>query len=173
MKNNKEKGFTLLELVVVIAISSILLAAIGISLNTVFVNRAKSASRNIYNMIGTAQNLGMSKDNIYFVLSGKDNGEITADIVSGTAPSNLKTIESKSLGSKVEVAMTVGGTEKKITPGLTLMIKIDRKTGGFAGTFSYSNMHVALGQCTKISVGGGNNLYEIKLIPLTGKISYI
>ena len=80
MKNN-EKGFTLAELIVVVAISAVLLTAVGLTINNVFTNKAKMASKTIYNMLGAAQNIGMSKENCYFGLKADSNGNVSSYIL--------------------------------------------------------------------------------------------
>ena len=174
-KNNK--GFTLLEAIIVVAIMGIVLVSVGLGINVIFSNKAKSVSRDIYNMIGTAQTMGMSKDNVYFYLSCKDGNMETG--IATEKGGKINKIESDSLSSKVSVKMWVsasgGGTDRVLTDGAGVLIGFNRSTGAFKGCYAYAGgdtKGAALPNITNIRINQGSTEFKIILSYTNGKFYY-
>ena len=177
-RSNNNKGLTLVELVVVIGIMAVLLVVMGVSFNTIFVNKTKSGAKNIYNMLGTAQTLGMSKGNIYLGLSADADGNTTVSVIyGGKTGKDFSVVESKKLGSKVSVDVIIktGTNSNRTTISSTnqIMVGINRTTGGFNSVYKYRDTTGELGdalgaELTDIIVG----TYDIALVKLTGKYFY-
>lgn len=178
MKRLNKKGFTIAEMIVVVAVMAVLLAVIGVSFSVVFTNRTKSAAKNIYNMLGTANTVGMSKGNCYIGLSADANGTTTVSLVyGGKTGTDLKVVEEKELSSKVVVKVKLNdGSEVEITPADSIMIGIDRATGGYTNVYKYATgtgttpvlAYAANTSITDIIIG----TYDIGLVKLTGKYYY-
>ncbi len=172
-REDSKKGFTLIELIVVIGIATVLLVVIGVSVNTIFSNKTKAGAKNVYNMLGTAQMLGMSKGNVYLGLSADSKGTPTVSVVyGGKSGSDFSVVESKNLGSKVSVNVNIDGTQSAISSSNSVMVEIDRTTGGFKDVYQYRDTS---GSLTKV----GSNIsdiiigsYDIALVKLTGKYFY-
>ena len=175
-KENRQKGLTIVELVVVIGIMVVMLAAIGISLNTIFYNKTKAAARNIYNMLGTAQTLGMSKNNVYFGIENTTDGYNVFVATSTDGGNTYTKIEEKSLGNKMEINAYGSGWSMSFAVGNggvgAFLIPIDRTTGGFKNTITHIAGPHETSPCTSIKVGTGSNQYTIILVPQTGKFYY-
>jgi prepilin-type N-terminal cleavage/methylation domain-containing protein len=163
MKENKKKGFTLIELVIVIAIMSIVLVTIGLSINVVFSNKSKSASKEIYSMLGTSQNLGMSKENVYFFIKRDSKGEYTTGVARVTG-GTVNVAQSVNISNKVTIELN--GTT--LANGTGYMIGINRSTGGFSQTYVYGTTTVA-SNINTITVKGSGKDYKIQLSYTNGK----
>lgn len=174
MKN--EKGVTLVELLVVVAISAVLLVGIIIGLSSVFSNKAKSASKEIYSMLGVTQNMGRSKNNAFMALKSDGKGGVTAYVLDKKSDGTFVVVEENNF-SKVPVDVVVGTATKAISDSYGVMLAIDRKTGGFnkayncAGGFSDASTAALGSSCSKIIVHGSSD-YTIAISSTTGKYYY-
>ncbi len=92
MKNDN-KGFSLLELVVVITIMTILTVGITMSISAVTNKKAKAAIDEIKSELSYTQNLAMSKKLAYGQIVAKEDGYYYFDIVYGT--NDIRTKEKK------------------------------------------------------------------------------
>lgn len=169
-KNNK--GLTLVELVVVIAIAAVMVATIGLGVNLVFSNKTKAASKTIYNMLGVAQNLGTSKENCYLALKSDGNDNVTAYVLSKKSDGNFVEVQKEEF-SKVGISVVLkDGSTKDIGAGYGIMIAINRTTGGFDKAYNCTNVGWAaatsISACSDILIGGE---YDIALSS-TGKFYY-
>ena len=154
-KENKRKGVTLVELVIVIGIMAILFTVIGISLNTIFYNRAKAGARNIYNMLGAAQTLGMSKDNIVFGIEGDSDGHTVFIAKSDDGGFTYTKIEEKKLGNKLAISARGSSWSLEFSSGNSgvgfIVIPINRTTGGFKNpVVQVAGTHQESTPCTQL-----------------------
>ncbi len=170
MKENKNKGFTVVELMVVVAIMGVVLVVLGVSISVVFSNKAKAASKEIYNMLGVSQNIGMSKDNIYFYISRDTDGEYEVGVAqkSGAA---IKKIQSEKISSKVSVVVSTS----ELANGKGYLISLNRSTGGFQKTFTYDggSMGGEVSKVTSFRIENGSTSYTIQLSYTNGKFFYV
>ena len=172
-KNNK--GFTLLEAIIVVAIMGIVMVAVGLGVNVIFANKAKSVSRDIYNMIGTAQTMGMSKDNVYFYLSCTDGKMETGMAVEKGG--KITKIESDSLSGRVTVNMKLNNSStRNLINGNGILISFNRSTGAFKNCYAYGGGDTKgslLGaKVTSIEINQGNSIFKITLSYTNGKFYY-
>ena len=170
-KNNK--GFTLLEAVIVVAIMAVVMVAVGLGVNVLFANKAKSVSKDIYNMIGTAQTMGMSKDNVYFYLSCTDGNMETG--IAQEKGGKISKIESDSLSSKVTVTMKGSGADRVLTNGNGVLISFNRSTGAFKACYAYGGGEAkgaAISKITSIEINQGSSIFKITLSYTNGKYYY-
>ncbi len=180
MKN--KNGFTLVELIVVIALMGIILGAVGLSMNSLGGQKVKTSSRKVYNTLGTAQTVAMSKGNTLFGLVYEDGGYTAYILYSSTSGSSYVVSEASSLSKAVSYSFKCAdGTTYTIGDSTAdcsgVIISIDRTTGKFDGTYLYSGtitapVGITLSNCTNLYIGGGDNLKDIVLVSLTGKFYY-
>ncbi|MFQ5442536.1 MAG: Tfp pilus assembly protein FimT/FimU [Thermodesulfobacteriota bacterium] len=130
MKISGEKGFTLVETLVVVAIFAVLvIIAAPNFLSTTFPRmKLKSSARDVYTMLQYARGKAVSSTQQYGVQFNLDAVPETFDVVTravGASTWNIDTsIAQKSVESGIEIfSVTVGGTE--YTTGTTPVISFD------------------------------------------------
>ena len=179
MKN--DKGFSLIELIIVIAIMGILLSFASAGIGLLTHQAARVASRDVYNMIGSAQTVAMSKGNSYYIISSDSDGNKSV-FVSYKPNSNPEyiTLQESSVNKNVGLSYIAGGMEYAIDGSTSqgIVIQIDRATGKFKQFYSYSGNPSApfdpatdalASVCTDIKVVQGSRVYDIALVAATGK----
>ena len=149
MKRNN-KGFTLVELIVVLAIMGIVAALIGLSVSTSNSAKAQRCAVSVNALISKcrADSLGRS-GSVYLTISqDATSGEIVCVHSDGTT-----TVTDKFPGKGVSVTCTTTST----APLTTLTLSFARSTGAQNCTPT----------CTTITFTSGRT-YTITLVPLTG-----
>lgn len=155
MKNDR-RGFTLVELMVVVAIMGILTGVMSLSVSTVSSARTKRCASEIDAYISMCKVNAMSRAaDVKIVLYKDSDGNICGNYYEGDAVKSSEVFSD----ARVGVSYTVGADSKELdTAGLTL--SFDRSSGAFkpqsGGTY-----------CTAISVTAGRT-YTITLVPATG-----
>lgn len=157
------KGYSLLELIIVFAIIAVLMASVFYSIILVFSANAKSCANNIQRAIGDCKVTTMGKADAYMELYRDDSGVYTRMHIT-ESDGTVTDEEPEKVGTnRVNVGYTPkGGTETELTPGTSIEIRFDRSSGGFkarAGGTLYDEIYVR----------GGSKNYSIKMIELTGK----
>ncbi len=187
MKN--KNGFTLVELIVVVALMGVILGAVGLSVGNLSGQKTKTASRSVYNMLGTAQTLALSKGNTLFGIIYED-GTCSACIFykSNEVGSTYSMIQSTEINKTVSLTFKAGSTTYGIGTGSDtsvtycdgLIISIDRSTGRFDGTYIYTGSQTApydednpISNCTNIYIGSGDGQKNIALVSTTGKFYFV
>lgn len=163
MKDNK--GFSLVELLVVVAIMATLTGLLGISISLLVGQRVKTAAADTKSLMQSAQTVAMSKENCTVTFSPTSDG---VQIVSKVGTDKeLKQVDiDKNIDVKIKVA---GGTEYDISSGSnTAVIFYNRETGGFQNcTINGTDAGVPL----EIMLTKGSRTITLELATYTGKIS--
>ena len=181
MKNNK--GFSLVELIIVIALMGIILGFASVGLGALSSQNEKAASKDIYNMIGSAKTVAMSRAECYLVLTS-DSVRI---VYKNTENSTYITASENSIKKTVLVSYSEDGTNYSQIDGSTtqpgIVIKFDRSTGGFDSFYYYNTAYTSGGSAVpynssypisnirSIKVGDGDKAIYITLTKSTGKYS--
>ncbi len=166
-KLNNE-GYSLIELVIVMAIIAVIMSTVFYSIILIFSANAKSTANDIQRAIGDCKVTTMGRTEAYMELyrdASNQNVYTKMYIWDSTAPApDFVESEPQKVGpGKVTVKYRVsGGTETELLAGDKIEIWFDRATGGFKEDRS-GNIY------DLIRVEGGSKNYEIKLIKLTGK----
>lgn len=150
-----QKGFSLVELIVVIAIMAIVTTVGLTSFSLVTGQQVKSCTANIEGYIGQTRMQALSRDSGSLMLEVLDNG-VFATLSSG------ENVKVGSSGITISYSSD-DGSEVTLGEGDTLSLSFDRSSGAFsplAETGAY---------CTEIRVQGSGRLMRIVLIPRTGK----
>lgn len=164
-KNNKlhndNRGYSLIELVIVLAIIAIIMSTVFYSIILIFSANAKSCANNIQRSIGECKVTTMGKADAYMELYRDDTGVYTQMHVT-ESDGTVTDEEPQKVGSnRVTVGYVQGGTETELTPGASIEICFDRSNGGFKAG--------AGGLYDEIYVRGGSKNYSITMTALTGK----
>lgn len=165
-KNNK--GFSYVELILVMAIMAILVAMVSISMGVVSRSNVNRGAERLNASLSKARNAAMAK--------GTDRGtiEITCDgskyyCFVGSSTSTNKIAERQEIGaSPMVVGYYLKGNSEMITiqAGTPLILKYNQSTGAFKELSGG-------GYCDKIVFTNGSSTAEIKLYSATGKTELI
>lgn len=171
-KNNKlhndNRGYSLIELVIVLAIIAIIMSTVFYSIILIFSANAKSCANNIQRSIGECKVTTMGKADAYMELYRDSEGTVYTKMYVTESDGTSTEEEPQKVGtSRVYVGYaTSGGTKTPLEAGDKIEIRFDRSNGGFkagAGGVIYRNIYVE----------GGSKKYRIEMIPLTGKSQVI
>lgn len=155
-------GYSIIELIIVLAIIAIIMSSVFYSIVLVFSANAKSCANNIQRSIGDCKVTTMGKSEAYMRLYRDTDGSVYTEMYvaeNGAAPA-LSGERQKVGTNKVEVGY-VDGSDIPLLEGDEILISFDRSNGGFSD--KYDRIY------EEIYVKGGTKDYRIKMIKLTGK----
>ena len=170
-KNNK--GFSLVELIVVIALIGVLAALVAPTLQNLFSSEAKKCSSQINSLISKCKIFSMGRQGDVYIRIYEENGNIMGDYVEG---SNVISTEQLG-GSRAKVSATDpnGAASYSITAATSLYISFNRATGGlrFFGSSQPSAGSWPTGTIesgtAEIEVVAGTKTYTVEIISSTGR----
>lgn len=179
MKQNK--GFTLVELIIVIAIMAIVTGLVSMSMAFVLGLDARQCAQELDGYLKLTKTKALSKNAEELrIYQDAGNKQFYVDFVessyTGTDVNNpiptTRTVQTEMIG-KSAVAMTytlsdAGGTIRQIgNGGDSISIGFDRGTGAFKRV-KINNVE-SLYYCAKITITRGSREYVIEMVPETGK----
>ena len=162
------RGYSLIELVIVLAIIAVLMGTVFYSIILVFSANAKSCANNIQRSIGDCKVTTMGKADANMELFRESDGTVYTQMHVTESDGTVTDEERQKVGTnKVYVGYEADGdTKTSLEAGDKIVIRFDRSSGGFrpdAGGVIYKNIYVE----------GGSKKYRIEMIPLTGKSQVI
>ncbi|MBR1932033.1 MAG: prepilin-type N-terminal cleavage/methylation domain-containing protein [Lachnospiraceae bacterium] len=152
------RGFSLVELIVVIAIMSVVSAGVLMSMSVVTGQNIKSCYAQLDSNIENARLLAMSKNNVTIKLYAKANGEVYIKLSNAT---DEVRIGKRGLSVRY---MTNTGVQDA-TEAAPLELAFDRSTGAFKPLNGTTDVY-----CQKIILSDGKRTFTMRLVPKTGKI---
>lgn len=171
MKQNNN-GYSLVEIIIVIAIMAILTGGVFFSINMVFGANAKTCANDLKNAISQCKVNTMGKsDAALEIYRDSSNQCIYAkQWIKESYGWQAKEPE-KISNAKVYVTYTTDGTNfQELDDTKSIFIGFDRSSGSFReGTNPNSGMTDPI--YSGFFVGGGGRKYDIELVKLTGKVS--
>ncbi|MDE6749048.1 MAG: prepilin-type N-terminal cleavage/methylation domain-containing protein [Lachnospiraceae bacterium] len=171
MKQNN-KGYSLVEIIIVIAIMAILTGGVFFSINMVFGANAKTCANDLKNAISQCKVNTMGKsDAALEIYRDSSNQCIYArQWIKESYGWQAKEPE-KISNAKVYITYSTDGTNFQELDGTkSLYIGFDRSSGSFKeGTNPNSGMVDPI--YSGFFVGGGGRKYDIELVKLTGKVN--
>ena len=168
------KGFSLVELVVVIAIMAVLTGFIFYSFSLLTGQDARQCASNLSTALDKEKNYALTRSgtaDCYLELTKTTDGYFVAyyvpknALVDGTGAGDYVELEKQKLGKKnVDISCTLGGSAVTVTEAAPLRVVYDRVSGAFKKV----SVGSSTGECTKITVKRGRT-YELTLYTATGK----
>ena len=169
----KNEGLSLIELVVVIAIMSVMIAVVGISVTVLSRQKVSNAASDVKSLLQTAQTIAMSKDNCHVEIQ-----EIGDSVVFTTYSSSNKIIDKVTLDEKITVSLSyASGSSMNMDVLGAVGIYYKRESGAFdsasvCGTTGNPKSGTAVDPIRWIRFSNGNKSVTLHLTELTGKVSY-
>ena len=166
----KNKGFSLVEMVVIVAIMGILVSLFTPTLYSLFSSSTRNCATNIDSLIAKCKvyAMGRSNDVVIMIYKG-DDGNIWGEYIEGAS----LTGQIEQLGdSRVELLATPpGGTAYAPTKAQPLYISFHRATGGLClfGDSRSAFFTPTAGQLARIAVTSAGKPYEVSIYATTGK----
>ena len=166
---NKNKGFSLVELVVIVAIMGILISALLPTLDTLFSSSTRGCATNIDNLLARCKvyAMGRSDDVVVMIYKG-DDGKIWGEYIEGTATGQIEQLGD----SRVEISATPpGAASYPLTKDQPLYVSFNRATGGLClfGNDREAVLVPAAGQRALIGITSAGKPYEIRIYATTRK----
>lgn len=155
----KQHGFTLVEVMVAVAIMGVLASTIGITMGVLLGQRVKSMAADTKSVMQSTQMVSFSRDDAY--VEFKQNGKVAEVVAYSSAGKEIMRAE----GHGVQLYLTINGSEHKVSSAEK--IQFDRQTGGLKSQVPGANAYVSA-----IRVTNGNRSITLKISKLTGKVTY-
>ena len=160
-------GYSLVELIIVVAIMAVLIGTVFYSISMIFGANAKTCANNIQRAIAECKVTTMGKKEAYMELYRDAEGNVYTKLYvyeqAGAAP--VEGEPQKMGNSRVYVGYTRPGetpdAATELNNGDSVTIQFDRSSGSFDKT--------AHDNCAQIIVRGGSKNYAIEMTQLTGK----
>lgn len=157
----KNKGMSLVEIIIVVAIMAVMAGGVAIGLSVIFDKPADGCAKKIQAVLQNARTTSMGRFGDVIVLDKDASGNIvireTIHDKNGTASAKPVQIVGD---SKVNVTCKNGSGA---TMALPVTIEFDRTNGGLKG---------GAAGCAEITVSAGSRTRYVKISYVTGKISY-
>lgn len=166
MKNNNS-GFSLVELMVVVAIMAVLSTGVYIGYNALFNQKAKTAAKEVKAMLQTVRMTTMSKSGTYKLLISEDStdGCVIIKSISIDSSGAENVIKEEKLDSSISiVAKKTNGSEQNASDGIEL--SFNRSSGAFEPCNG-----IAGGEYYNQLIVKGGSTVTILLSQSTGKMS--
>ena len=184
MRKNKNKGFTLVELIVVISIFTVLLGILEPSVSSIFGFRAQRAANSIASALDRTKTEAMNRLVGEMVLTKESDGfYISYNLHKGKYYGCEQTQAEKIAPANAKIGYTTDRSGYQDLSG-QLIITFNRENGGFrqiqSGIVTTESVTTALDEkndvafydtgdyCTAIIVKGGSRTYTIEMEKDTG-----
>jgi prepilin-type N-terminal cleavage/methylation domain-containing protein len=172
MRNNR--GFSLLELIVAVALIAISLTVLSLSISEIFASNAKECANQLDALLSQCKVDAMSQSGNVYLEVYQDTDGVHAKIINDknpTVPLVDQKIGKNSLS--VQYQDSAGTTPHSIPSSDPLYLSFDRTTGAFLDLYRCQRLvgtpSVSSGVfCAKLTVSSGRKTINITLYPSTG-----
>lgn len=173
MKDRKNAGLSLIELIVVVAIMSVLLAVVGLSISAVSKQKVSGAAVKMKELIQVSKTYAKSKGNCKMTIEGNSDGTCSVYIYTGTTETDLRKLFNHNnipancrlgdgpsvINGKIQAKICYGTDEIPIKAGKVYDIWFSRTTGGFLTSY-FGNAGDAY--MSKLGDDGSGNIVELE-----------
>jgi prepilin-type N-terminal cleavage/methylation domain-containing protein len=166
-KNSGNAGYSLVELIIVIAIIALLAVTLMFSVAMIFSANAKACANALQSAIADCKVTTMGKADAYLKIYRDSDDNIYAKMyVKESGAADYTEQEPEKIGGK-RVTVTcipegAGSSGTELTAGgASAIIRFDRASGSFAAA-DYAN-------CAGFEIQGGSKHYKLTMTKLTGK----
>ena len=156
----KNHGFTMVEVMVTVAIMGVLASIIGITMGILLGQRVKSMAADTKSVFQSTQIVAQSRDDAYIEL--RQNGSDATVIAYSAAGKEINRAE----GHDVKMYVKIGSGAEQLVSS-TIAIHFDRQTGGLKPQTNGGSDYV-----TQIRITNGKRSVTLKISRLTGKVTY-
>ena len=187
----ENSGFTLIELIVVIAIMAIFTGMLGLSVSMIMRQRVSTSATSLKETMVLARNYTKSKGNCKVTIQGTSNdgckifiytGGTSVDLNSLFSDSNMKSGSRLGNGptyvnKKIKTKVKIGSDYYEVDAGKIVDIVFDRRTGGFKCAYFgssgdlYSSPGITKGVPTEIVLDNGSRKAVLNLATYTGTVT--
>ena len=169
----KNRGFSYIELLVVVAIIGIAISLVSLSISTIFSLNAKKCAKNIASLLSECKVDAMSRAGDTYLVLYKDSDGVIAEYYISDNLVSEETIGKSSLS--LSYTDTNGLTHTDITAADPICISFLRDTGAFMDIAESQTLYGGSGTgegvyYDEITVSSGR-IYSIDLVPSTGRFS--
>ena len=155
----KNKGFTLVEVMVTVAVMGVLAGIVGITMGVLLGQRVKSMAADTKSVFQSTQIASMSRDDAYIrVTGGSDDVSV---IAFSSADNKINSAE----GHGVKVYVSYDGHEDSNPLNGSIDIRFNRQTGGLLP--GDNGKYV-----TALRITNGTRSIKLQISKLTGKVTY-
>lgn len=153
----KNNGFTMVEVMVTIAVMAVLAAIVGITMGILLGQRVKSMAADTKSVLQSTQVVAYSRDDAFVTLS--QSGSDALVVAYSSAGNEINRAE----GHDVQLYVTIGGSEQLVSSPIE--IHYDRQTGGL-------KPQAGGGYVSSIRITNGRRSVTLNISKLTGKVTY-
>lgn len=176
-ERNKNKGFSLIELIVTIAVMAIVTGATMSIYSWIKSHRLKSMAENVNDAIGDLRSITLSKGGKYQLVIRKDGNDYIAVIQTGNTQPDGTVIwtdmrEKTTIGSKGDIYFDDAGTStrKSVSDTVQIIIQYTKADGSFSSIKWYDTAGGdGFIDNNKINVKYAGEGKIVNLVELTGK----
>lgn len=168
-KKKRDKGFSLIEIIVVIAIMAVVTASAVSIYSLIKSSQLKSVAGKVNDEIGTLRSVTLTKSGAYDITIGYDS---TKKNYYARIVRNGNEYSKVSLGNKGEIycLSSTGNTEYKLKSGWSISIRFNKSDGSYEWIKCISKSGVVVDTIENyIYIEYSGQMKKIKMIKLTGK----
>ena len=159
---NKNKGLTMVEVMVTIAVMAVLASIGGITIGVLLSQRVKSMAADTKSVLQSTQMVALSRDDAYVEVKQSGNNVIVTAYSSGGK--KINSVE----GHNMTASVVMGDNSTAAVTSTGVQIRYDRQTGGIKS----NSDTVASDYVKQIIITNGKRTVTLSISKLTGKVTY-
>lgn len=174
-KKNRNKGFSLIELIVTIAIMAIVTGAAMSIYSFIKTNRLRALSENVNDAVSDLRSTTLAKSGDYSLVILYDSSKksyiakLSKSVKKPDGSVSVKTYKTDTIGTKGEIyCMDSAGNKYKLSDGYAINIRFNKADGSFSSV-NFSKAGHTVNNVTDIYCEYAGKVKTVKLITLTGK----